>query len=122
VGRSHGGGDGRSDTRPGGGALAADASRVELHYPVDAYLAGVTLRVAARSKMLIRGRSHTKQGSMLKSRIALRTWAEHDEDPGYMEIDLVAHKGGKPRGRFCFTLTVTDIATGWAENLACRPR
>jgi hypothetical protein len=71
----------------------------------------------ARAKMLPRGRSHTKPGSMLKSRIAMRTWAEHDEDsPGYVEVDLVAHEGGNSRGRFCFTLTVTDIATGWTEN------
>jgi hypothetical protein len=73
--------------------------------------------VAARSKMLPRGRSHTKPGSMLKSRIAMRTWADHDEDtPGFVEVDLVAHEGGNPRGKFCFTLTVTDIATGWTEN------
>jgi len=71
----------------------------------------------ARSKMLPRGRSHTKPGSILKSKIAMRTWAEHDEDtPGFVEIDLVAHEGGNPAGRFCFTLTVTDIATGWTEN------
>jgi len=71
----------------------------------------------ARSKMLPRGRSHTKPGSMLKSRIAMRTWADHDENiPGFVEVDLVAHEGGNPRGRFCFTLTVTDIATGWTEN------
>jgi hypothetical protein len=24
--------------------------------------------------------------------------------------------GRQPRGRFCFTLTVTDIAAGWTEN------
>ena len=78
---------------------------------IDRKLAG------ARSKLLVRGRSHTKPGSMLKSRIAMRTWADHDEDaPGFVEIDLVAHEGGNPRGRFCFTLTVTDIATGWTEN------
>src|SRR5664279_3077655 len=73
--------------------------------------------VTARAKMLPRGRSHTKPGSMMKARIAMQTWAEHDEDtPGYVEIDLVGHEGGNPRGRFCFTLTVTDIATGWTEN------
>lgn len=78
---------------------------------IDRKLAG------ARSKMLPHGRSHTKPGSMLKSRIAMRTWADHDEDtPGYVEVDLVAHEGGNARGRFCFTLTVTDIATGWTEN------
>jgi len=73
--------------------------------------------VAARSKLLVRGRSHTKPGSMLKSRIEMRTWADHDEKtPGFVEIDLVGHEGGNPRGKFCFTLTVTDIATGWTEN------
>lgn len=47
----------------------------------------------------------------------MRTWADHDEHtPGFVEVDLVAHEGGNPRGRFCFTLTVTDIATGWTEN------
>ena len=71
----------------------------------------------ARSKMLPRGRSHTKPGSMLKSKIAMRTWADHDQDtPGFVEVDLVAHEGGNPSGRFCFTLTVTDIATGWTDN------
>jgi hypothetical protein len=73
--------------------------------------------VTAKSKLLLRGRSHTKPGSMLKSRIEMRTWAEHDENtPGFVEIDLVGHEGGNPRGKFCFTLTVTDIATGWTEN------
>ena len=71
----------------------------------------------ARARMLSRGRSHTKPGSMLKSKIAMRTWADHDEDtPGFVEVDLVAHEGGNANGRFCFTLTVTDIATGWTEN------
>jgi hypothetical protein len=37
-----------------------------------------------------------------------------------VEIDLVGHEGGNPRGEFCFTLTVTDIATGWTENRAVR--
>ncbi len=37
-----------------------------------------------------------------------------------MEIDLVGHEGGDPRGDFCQTLTVTDIATGWTENRAVK--
>ncbi|MCU1530853.1 MAG: transposase family protein [Arthrobacter sp.] len=36
--------------------------------------------------------------------------------PGFVEIDLVGHEGGVPSGKFCFTLTVTDIATGWTVN------
>jgi hypothetical protein len=97
----------------------------ELHLDEDAavLLAGMSAAtidrklVGARAKMLPHGRSHTKPGSILKSKIAMRTWADHDEDsPGFVEIDLVGHEGGNPRGRFCFTLTVTDIATGWTEN------
>jgi hypothetical protein len=32
--------------------------------------------------------------------------------PGFVEIDLVGHERGNSSGEFCFTLTVTDIATG----------
>jgi hypothetical protein len=70
-----------------------------------------------RAKMLPRGRSHTKPGSLLKSQIPIRTWADWDDAvPGFVEIDLVGHDGGNPSGQFCFTLTVTDIATGWTVN------
>ena len=49
---------------------------------------------AARSKLILKGRSHTKPGSLLKSRIPMRTWADHDENtPGFVEIDLVGHEG-----------------------------
>ena len=63
------------------------------------------------------GRSHTKPGSLLKSQIPIRTWSEWDEDqPGFVEIDLVGHEGGNSFGEFCFTLTITDVATGWTVN------
>ncbi len=75
----------------------------------------------ARSRLVLKGRSHTKPGSLLRSRIPMRTWADHDENtPGFVEIDLVGHEGGNSRGEFCFTLTVTDIATGWTENRTVR--
>ena len=61
--------------------------------------------------------SHTKPGSILKSQIPIRTWSEWDDAaPGFVEIDLVGHEGGNSHGEFCFTLTVTDIATGWTVN------
>lgn len=70
-----------------------------------------------RAKLASRGRSHTKPGTLLKSQIPVRTWAEWAEDvPGFVEIDLVGHEGGNSSGEFCFTLTVTDIATGWTVN------
>src|ERR1700729_4471705 len=67
-----------------------------------------------RAKLFARGRSHTKPGTLLKSQIPIRTWSEWDDAcPGFVEIDLVGHEGGNPFGEFCFTLTVTDVATGW---------
>src|SRR5580658_7196845 len=71
----------------------------------------------SRSVLLPRGRSHTKPGTLLKSQIPVRTWSEwSEESPGFVEIDLVGHEGGNSFGEFCFTLTVTDIATGWTVN------
>lgn len=70
-----------------------------------------------RAKMALRGRSHTKPGSLLKSQIPIRTWADWDDAvPGFVEIDLVGHEGGNAEGEHAYTLTVTDIATGWTEN------
>ncbi len=78
---------------------------------IDRRLAG------ERKKLMPRGRSHTKPGSLLKSQIPVRTWAQWDDAvPGFVEIDLVGHEGGNASGEHCFTLTVTDIATGWTVN------
>ncbi|GAA2810251.1 integrase catalytic domain-containing protein [Mycolicibacterium pallens] len=72
---------------------------------------------AARAKYQLKGRCTTKPGSLLKSQIPVRTWADwNDARPGFVEIDLVSHDGGNLTGAHAFTLTVTDIATGWTEN------
>ncbi len=74
-----------------------------------------------RKKHELKGRSHTKPGSLLKSQIPIRTWADWDDArPGFVEIDLVAHDGGNAAGEHAFTLTVTDIATGWTETRSVR--
>lgn len=74
-----------------------------------------------RARLTVRGRSHTKPGSLLKSQIPIRTWADWDDHrPGFVEIDLVGHDGGSLVGEHCFTLTVTDIATGWTLNQTVR--
>lgn len=62
------------------------------------------------------GLSTTKPGSLLKKSIAVRTftpWSE--EQPGFMEIDLVAHCGDSTAGQYLNTLTCTDLATGWTD-------
>jgi hypothetical protein len=74
-----------------------------------------------RKKYQIKGRSHTKSGTLLKHEIPMRTIANWDDTvPGFLEIDLVEHEGGNASGDFCFTLTATDIATQWTAVRAIR--
>ena len=57
--------------------------------------------------------------SAVRRRVPVRTfkgWDDHS-DPGWLEIDLVAHCGGRMEGRSLWTLMATDIATGWSESL-----
>jgi len=57
-----------------------------------------------RARMMFRGRSHTKPGSLLKSQIPIRTWAQWDDAvPGFVEIDLVGHEGGNAIGDHAYT-------------------
>lgn len=72
-----------------------------------------------RRKQQLRRRSHTKPGTLLKHQIPIRTFAEWDEQqPGFVEIDLVAHDGGLALGDYCQTLDLTDVCTGWTETEA----
>ena len=48
-----------------------------------------------KKKWRIKGRKGTKPGSLLKSQIPIRTFADWNEKmPGFIEIDLVDHSGG----------------------------
>ena len=70
-----------------------------------------------------KGIAHTKPGSLLKSSIPLKTWAEwNDTEPGFIEIDLVGHEGGDNNGTFHYSLNATDIATGWTETCTVRSK
>ena len=70
-----------------------------------------------RNKHQLKGRARTRPGTLLKSQIPVRTWADwNDAVPGFVEIDLVSHDGGNAAGEHAWTLTVTDIATGWTEE------
>ncbi len=98
------------------GELIIDDATAELLVSMSA--ATIDRRLAdERAKCTIRGRVGTKPGSLLKSQIPVRTWAEWNEAvPGFVEIDTVFHDGGNRGGGHAFTLTVTDIATGWTES------
>jgi len=66
----------------------------------------------------VRGLCTTRAGTLLKSNIPIRTFEQWDEQrPGFVEADLVAHCGSSMEGTYLFTLTLTDIATGWTECL-----
>jgi hypothetical protein len=74
-----------------------------------------------KKKTALKGRSHTKPGTLLKRKIPIRTFSEWDETkPGYLEVDLVAHEGGDPRGDFIQTLCAVDGCTGWVEIRALK--
>jgi hypothetical protein len=76
-----------------------------------------------RARLKLKGRATTKPGSLLKSQIPIRTFAEWDDAaPGFCEADLVAHDGGDPRGEHAYTIDVTCVATGWTEVRILRNR
>jgi hypothetical protein len=50
--------------------------------------------------------------------VPVRRRFENVEGPGWLEADTVAHGGPSAAGAFLWSLTVTDVATGWTENRA----
>ena len=74
-----------------------------------------------RRALQLKGISATKAGSLLRNSITVRRAGdEHERAPGFVEADLVAHCGPSLVGEFVRTLTVTDVFTGWTENMAIR--
>jgi len=74
-----------------------------------------------KAKFSLKGKARTKPGTLLKSQVPIRTFAEWDEKkPGFVEVDLVGHDGGDTRGDYAQTLDVTDVCTGWTETQAVK--
>jgi hypothetical protein len=65
-----------------------------------------------------KGRCSTKPGTLLKNQIPIKTHNWDVTKPGYFEADTVAHCGNSMAGDFVFSLTFTDIFSGWTENRA----
>ena len=72
----------------------------------------------ARAQFPGKGRCGTKPGSLLKTEIPIRTGTWDLTRPGYLEADSVAHCGASLAGDFIWSLTYTDILTGWTEGRA----
>ena len=74
-----------------------------------------------RKRLQMKGRSGTKPGTLLRSQIPIKTFSDWDDTrPGFCQVDLVGHEGGDPRGEFCQSLNLTDVATGWTEPAAVK--
>ena len=73
------------------------------------------LLAPTRARTRSRGLCATKPGSLLKNQIPIRTHNWDISQPGFMEADTVAHCGNSLAGDFIWSLTLTDIHTGWTE-------
>lgn len=65
-----------------------------------------------------RGLGGTKPGKILKKHIPIKTDQWDEKKPGFLEADTVAHCGTTLEGSFAWSLTMTDICSGWTENRA----
>ena len=76
------------------------------------------LLIPVRRKHGLRGKCGTRPGALARELIPIRT--EHAEvtQPGVIEADTVAHCGNSLEGDFVWSLTMTDIFSGWTENRA----
>ena len=88
--------------------------RKELHSmsaaTVDRYLKG------ERDRLRLRGISTTKPGVLLRNSIKIRKAGDEvSSEPGFFEVDTVAHCGPTLKGEFARTLTLTDVTTGWVH-------
>ena len=62
-----------------------------------------------------KGLAATKPGRLLRTHIPIRTSNWDISQPGFMEADTVAHCGNSLAGDYIWSLTLTDIHTGWTE-------
>lgn len=71
-----------------------------------------------RAKLAPRGRCGTKPGTLIRTQIPIRAEEWNVNQPGYLEADTVAHCGESLAGSFVWSMTCTDIMTGWTESRA----
>jgi len=82
---------------------------------IDRYLA------PARARDPIRGKTTTKPGTLLRNSISIRKAGDEVEaEPGFFEVDTVAHCGPTLKGEFARTVNFTDVHTGWVFTRAIR--
>ena len=76
------------------------------------------LLAPARARYAGHGRCGTKPGNFLRTEIPIRTGTWDLSGPGYLEADSVAHCGASLAGDFIWSVTYTDIFSGWTAGRA----
>jgi hypothetical protein len=69
----------------------------------------------ARFQYRRRGRCTTKPGKLLRHHVPLRDGPADTKHLGHIQADTVAHCGDSVAGDFIYSLTFTDVCTGWTE-------
>ncbi len=76
------------------------------------------LKRERKIRKLNRSRGTTRHGSLLKSSVPIRITNWDASQVGFMEMDTVAHNGGNPSGECIYSLDMTEIYSGWTEQIA----
>jgi hypothetical protein len=74
--------------------------------------------LASQRARLRRVRCATRPGSLLRTQIPIHSGPWDVQGPGWVEADTVAHCGDSLAGNFVWSLTFTDIWSGWTEMRA----
>ena len=77
-------------------------------------------RMLGPTKIAAAGGRRRRAGfhSAIRREVPIRTFNDwNDPQPGFLEVDMVAHGGVSVAGSFIQTLTMVDVATGWTECL-----
>jgi hypothetical protein len=73
------------------------------------------LLAPARAQAARRRRCGTRPGRLIRTQIPIRAGEWQIDGPGYLEADSVAHCGESLSGSFVWSVTFTDIHSGWTE-------
>ncbi len=96
---------------------------VEVRAELEAMSAATIDRYFAPTKATdpIRGKAATRPGHLLRNSIQIRKAGDEVEaEPGFFEVDTVAHRGPSLKGEFARSVNFTDMHTGWVFTHAVR--
>jgi hypothetical protein len=71
-----------------------------------------------RARRGTKGKCATRPGRLLRTVIPIRPDKNTMDQPGFIEADTVAHCGNALEGQFAYSITYTDIHSGWTDNRA----